>query len=77
MIGGDQFGAAEVEPFAAKAGNSLGGLEQRLGGAAAQGADYFWLITAIWRIRNGEQVAISSFSGRRFSGGRHFTTLQM
>ena len=30
-----------------------------------------------WRNKNGEHVLISSGSGSRFSGGRHFTTLQM
>ena len=30
-----------------------------------------------WRVRNGAQAAISSGSGSRFSGGRHFTTFVM
>ena len=34
-------------------------------------------MAASWRSRNGMQVATSSFSGVRFSGGRHFTTLAM
>ena len=34
-------------------------------------------IVAIWRRRNGTQVAISSGSGKRLPGGRHFTTLAM
>ncbi len=33
--------------------------------------------TSSWRRRNGAQAAISSGSGSRFSGGRHFTTLVM
>src|SRR6478672_10317439 len=37
----------------------------------------FGLITSICRIRNGEQVSHSSFSGVRLLGGRHFTTLAM
>src|SRR2546427_914903 len=35
------------------------------------------LRSSIWRNRYGAQAAISSYCGRRFSGGRHFTTLQM
>jgi hypothetical protein len=34
-------------------------------------------MTSSWRNKKGEQVPISSSSGVRFSGGRHFTTLQM
>ena len=34
-------------------------------------------MAAIYWKRNGEQVAISSGRGVRFSGGRHFTTLAM
>ena len=41
MIGGDEFGAAEVEPFAAEARNSLRGLQQRLRRASTEGADHF------------------------------------
>src|SRR2546422_11529619 len=32
---------------------------------------------SIWRNRYGTHAAISSNCGRRFSGGRHLTTLQM
>ena len=34
-------------------------------------------IAAICALRNGSQAAISSGSGSRFPGGRHFTTLAM
>jgi hypothetical protein len=33
--------------------------------------------TSSWRRRYGAQAAISSGSGSRFPGGRHFTTLVM
>src|ERR1041385_4338579 len=35
------------------------------------------LMISIWRIRKGEQVSHSSFSGVRLLGGRHFTTFAM
>ena len=35
-----------------------------------------WIVSS-WRYRNCPQISISSGSGVRFSGGRHFTTLQM
>ena len=37
----------------------------------------FGLMVISWRYRNCPQISISSGSGVRFSGGRHFTTLQM
>ena len=37
----------------------------------------FGRMTDSWRNRNSPQISISSGSGVRFSGGRHFTTLQM
>src|ERR1700691_1203467 len=41
MVCGDKFRAAEIEPLAAEAGNALGCLQQRLGGAASQAANHF------------------------------------
>ncbi len=34
-------------------------------------------IASICRMRNGRHVSISSFSGSRLFGGRHFTMLAM
>src|SRR5262249_48086790 len=41
VVSGHEFGAVEVEPFAAESGDALGGLQQGLRGAAAEGADDF------------------------------------
>ena len=43
VIRGNQFGAAEIEPFAAEARNSLAGLQQRLRRAGTEAADHFRL----------------------------------
>lgn len=43
MVRGDEFRTAIIKPFATKAGNALVGLEERLRGASAETADYFWL----------------------------------
>jgi hypothetical protein len=34
-------------------------------------------MAAIWAFRNGSQASISSGSGSRLAGGRHFTTFAM
>ena len=54
MIRGDQFRSAIVEKFAAKAGDSLRGVEERLRGAGTEAADDFGrdhieLADQIWR----------------------------
>ncbi len=53
-------------------------LQQRLGRRPAQRADGLRVgCASSWRNRNWPQISISSGCGVRFSGGRHFTTLQM
>ena len=48
-----------------------------LAAVAPRATMIFGRITSTCRIRKGEQVSISSRSGARFCGGRHFTTLAM
>src|ERR1700691_1800231 len=43
MVCGNELRAPEIEPFAAKARDALGGLEKGLRGATAEAADYFRL----------------------------------
>src|SRR5271170_2032547 len=46
MIGRDEFCAEKIEPFPAKAGNSLRGLQQGLRRATPEGANHFGLDAA-------------------------------
>ena len=78
MIGGHQFSAAKFQPLAAKMRNAAVGFAASVCAAhAPRHTITFGSRASSWRIKYGEQVLISSGSGRRFSGGRHFTTLQM